>query len=523
MIGDSMSASEPHRRHDAALLLTAALVSSLIMLDSNIVAVSLPAIAQSLHARFADVEWVISAYILTFAVMLLPAGAIADRYGRKRTVLAGLIVFGVASAGCGLAGTTSVLSISRAAQGIGGALLLTSSLAVIGHAFEAGPRRARAWAFWGSAIGVAITLGPVVGGVITSYFGWRWSFLINVPLCLLFFLATLVFVPESSDPAKARPDTLGFLTFTASLSLMTWALIDANGSSSLTWTLARAVVALFVFFVFLGIERRHPRPLMDLALFQSRTFLGGTFAMVGYAAGAQVLLFYLPLYLQSTFGLTPLRAGLGMLPFALPLFIVPRLAGWLALRMSSRSLLALGLGVAVLGDLLLALASPRLSYPLFAVAMTVAGCGAGLLNGETAKVMTSATTAERAGMASGISATTRFTGLLVAISALGAVLARVTSASFALPGIDPESVASLAKRVIAGDVPGAVASVPVSLREVVAAAARNAFASGFAAASLLCSGVALTALVLVLALIPQDDGDVARRKLLAETAPPLGE
>ncbi len=307
---------------------------------------------------------------------------------------------------------------------------------MIGHAFEAGPRRARAWAFWGSAIGVAITLGPVVGGVITSYFGWRWSFLINVPLCLLFFAATLAFVPESSDPETARPDTLGFLTFTISLSLMTWALIDANGPRP-SWTLARAAVALAVFFVFLGVERRHPRPLMDVALFQNRTFLGGTFAMVGYAAGAQVLLFYLPLYLQKHLRphAPPRRAR--MLPFALPLFIVPRVAGWLALRMSSRSLLALGLGVAVLGNLLLALASPMLSYPLFAVAMTVAGCGAGLLNGETAKVMTSSTTAERAGMASGIATTTRFTGLLVAISALGAVLARVTSTSFALPGIAP--------------------------------------------------------------------------------------
>lgn len=517
------SSIEPRRRHGMALLLTASLVSSLIMLDSNIVAVSLPAIAQSLHAHFADVEWVISAYVLTFAAMLLPSGAIADRYGRKRSVLVGLLLFCAASAGCGLARSVFVLCISRAVQGVGGALLLTSSLAVIGHAFEAGPRRAAAWAFWGSAIGIAITLGPVVGGVITSSFGWRWSFLINVPLCLLFFVSTLAFVPESRDPETSRPDTLGFLTFTAALSLMTWALIDANGTAKLAWTLARALSALGLFFVFLRIERRHPRPLMDLALFQNRAFLGGACAMVGYAAGAQVLLFYLPLYLQNAFDLTALRAGLGMLPFALPLFIVPRLAGRLAMRMSSRALLALGLGVTLLGNLLLALASPTLQYPLIAVAMVVAGCGAGLLNAETAKAMIAATPVERAGMASGVSTTIRFTGLLVAIAALGAVLARITSASFALPGLDPGSVASLARRVVAGDVPGAVASVPEPLHDVVRSAARQAFASGFAAAALLCAGVSLAALLLVLSLIPQEEGETAQRRAMAEAAPHIGD
>lgn len=514
-----MSSNVP-RRHDFALLLTASLVSSLIMLDSNIVAVSLPAIAQSLHAQFAEVEWVISAYVLTFAAMLLPAGAVADRYGRKRSVLAGLLLFCAASAGCGLAETTFVLCASRAAQGVGGALLLTSSLAVLGHAFEAGPKRARAWAFWGSALGVAITSGPIVGGVITSYFGWRWSFLINVPLCLLLFVSTLVFVPESRDPETARPDTLGALTFTTALSLMTWALIEANGASPLAWTLARALGALVLFYVFVRVERRHPRPLMDLTLFHNRTFLGGTFAMVGYAAGAQVLLFFLPLYLQSAFGLTPLRAGLGMLPFALPLFIVPRLAGWLSARMSSRALLALGLGTAMLGDLLLGLTAPMLKYPLFAVAMTVSGCGAGLLNGETAKVLIGAAPMERAGMASGVSGTTRFAGLLVAVSAVGAVLARATSASFALPGLDPASVASLAKRVIAGDIPGAVASVPAPMRELVADAARRAFASGFAAASLLCAAVSLLALILVLTVIPQDRDHAARSQAVDEPAHP---
>jgi EmrB/QacA subfamily drug resistance transporter len=498
------SSASDRRRGDLAVLLTASLVSSLIMLDSNIVAVSLPAIARSLHARFADVEWVISAYLLTFASLLLPAGAVADRFGRRRSVLVGLVVFCVASAACGAAESALVLSLARAAQGLGGALLLTSSIAVLGHTFESGPRRARAWAVWGSALGAAITSGPIVGGVITSYLGWRWAFLINVPLCALLFLATLRFVPESRDPAVARPDTLGVITFTAALSLMTWALIEANGAAPLAWTLARAAGALLMLILFVLVERRHPRPLMDLSLFANRTFLVGGMAMIGYAAGAQVLLFYLPLYLQSSFGLSALRAGLGMLPFALPLFLVPRVAGWLATRMSARALLALGMSVVIAGDLALSFTARGLSYPWFAVAMAIAGCGAGLLNGETTRVQIGAAPADRAGMASGVSATTRFIGLLVAIAAVGAVLSRTASAAFAPPGLDSTSVAELARRVISGDVPGAVANVPVALRDLVTDAARRAFAEGFAAATLLCAGVAAVTLALILVVLPRE-------------------
>ncbi len=374
---------------------------------------------------------------------------------------------------------------------------------MLGHTFDSGPRRARAWAIWGSALGVAITSGPIVGGVITSYLGWRWAFLINVPLCALLLVATLRFVSESRDPAVARPDTLGVLAFTAALSLMTWALIEANGGAPVAWTLARGVGALLLLVVFVRVERRHPRPLMDLSLFESRTFLGGGIAMLGYAAGAQVLLFYLPLYLQSSFGLSALRAGLGMLPFALPLFVVPRLAGWLATRVSARALLALGMTVVVAGDLALALTASSLSYPSFAVAMAIAGCGAGLLNGETTRVQLGAAPADRAGMASGVSATTRFVGLLVAIVAFGAVLSRTAALSFAPPGIESTGVSALAKRVIAGDVPGAVASAPEALREVVEGAARRAFAQGFAASALLGAGLAGPALAAILVVLPR--------------------
>src|SRR5580692_10358575 len=162
------------------LLLTASLVSSLIMLDSNIVAVSLPAIGRSLGASFTDVQWVISAYVLTYAALLMASGNYADLRGRRKSMLLGLVVFAVSSAACGLATSSLLLNVARAAQGVGGAFLLTASLAILSNAFT-GAERTHAFAFWGAALGIALAVGPIIGGVITNYFGWRWVFLVNVP------------------------------------------------------------------------------------------------------------------------------------------------------------------------------------------------------------------------------------------------------------------------------------------------------------------------------------------------------
>jgi MFS family permease len=173
-------ASERTPKQKFRILVTTSLVSSLIMLDSNIVAVSLPAIGRSLGASFTQIEWVVSAYLLSYAALLLAAGAWADLKGRKRTMVLGLLIFGISSAACGLAPTPFIMNLSRAVQGVGGAMLLTSALAVITHSFV-GAERAKAFAVWGAALGIALTVGPIIGGLITNLFGWRWVFLVNVP------------------------------------------------------------------------------------------------------------------------------------------------------------------------------------------------------------------------------------------------------------------------------------------------------------------------------------------------------
>src|SRR6201999_800396 len=281
------------------ILLTASLVSSLIMLDSNIVAVSLPAIGRALGASFEDVQWVISAYVLTYASLLLASGNYADLYGRKKAMIIGLLVFAVASIGCGLATTSVLLNIARAVQGVGGALLLTASLAIIGNAFK-GAERTRAFAFWGASLGIALAVGPIVGGVITSTIGWRWVFLVNVPATALLIAATFKFIEESHDPKAKNLDFAGIVTFSGGLALLVWGLIDGNdtGWSSPT-ILIRLAAAAILFAVFVVVELRTPQPMVDFNLFKKDTFLGAVLAMIGYGASAQVMIFFLPLYLQN--------------------------------------------------------------------------------------------------------------------------------------------------------------------------------------------------------------------------------
>jgi len=321
------------------------------------------------------------------------------------------------------------------------------------------------------------------------------------------FVAIAVFVAESRDHEAERLDYAGILTFSAGLFLLIWALIDGN---ALGWA-ARPIVERFVgaailLVAFLFVELVQKRPMVDFTLFAQPTFLGSVFAMLGYAGGAQVMIFYLPLFLQNAFDLSPAMAGLAMLPFALPMFITPLLAAGLARRYSGRTLLTVGLMTTLIGNLLLwALAHFSLPYPAFLLGMLVAGAGAGLLNSETAKVMQGAVPAQRAGMAGGLTATTRFVGLLVGIAVLGAVLAHAASHSFIASGVaaglDAEEAAELAKHVTSGDVAGIVGTVPEVLRTSVRQIGKAAFADGFAAATLLAAAIAAAMALLTLLLV----------------------
>ena len=256
------------KRQALLVLICTSAPSFMLQLDANIVSVSLPAIAHSLNASFAGIEWVITAYMLSFASLLMPAGALADRFGRKRLLITGLSVFTFASFLCGAAPNLTVLIAARALQGAGAAMQLSSALATLSHAFQ-GEARARAFAFWGSVVGIGIASGPVVGGLITQGFGWEWAFYVNLPIGIALIALIVKVIESSRDPGAVRLDLPGVACFAGALFLTTLALIEGNHRGwSDRWIIAELASAAVLFGLFIIVERQQTRPMLDLSHFR---------------------------------------------------------------------------------------------------------------------------------------------------------------------------------------------------------------------------------------------------------------
>ncbi|CAB3798085.1 MFS transporter [Pararobbsia alpina] len=470
------------------LLGTASATCALITLDTNVVAVSLPSIARTFHVGFADVEWVVSAYMVAFASCLLPAGGLADRFGRKKMLLAGLAVFFLASLGCGLAPSASILNIARAIKGVGAAMLLTSALAVIANTFRDGAQRARAWAIWGMCMGLSTTIAPLIGGAITQWFGWRWIFLLNLPICAVLAWCVWRSIRESRDPEAGPIDVIGSALFGLALALGIWALIATQSDGWHSWmTRGRFAACVALLLAFIQVERTRHHAMIELSLFRQPRFVAAVLAMFGYAACAQVMMTFLPLFLQNAFGLSAIAAGMGMLPFALAMIVGPSIGAMLSTRFSSAALLSIGLSVIGLGNLLTAFVAGDAHYWLVAIGMAVTGCGAGVLNGDTQKAIMAGVPANRTGMASGISTTTRFTAIVTSVGVLGAVLAARTQSALGVNLAGKPAAAShvdgnFMSRVLAGDLAHATAQLTPATKDLLAGAARSSFASGFSSA-----------------------------------------
>jgi MFS family permease len=373
-------------------------------------------------------------------------------------------------------------------QAVGAALQLTASLAAISHGFEA-HERARVFAIWGTVMGMAPPLGPIVGGLVTSYLGWRWAFYINLPLGAGLITLAITSVAESRDPHASRLDYPGIILFGTGLFSIVWALIEANNAGWASWpTIVKLVSGAALLAAFSFAERRHPRPMIDLAIFRDPTVVGAAIAMLGYAAAAQVMMTILPLYLQDAFDQSPATAGLAMIPFALPLLIGPSIGGKLSSRMSSRAILSFGLALVALGDAVAAVAVlADLGYWAAAFGMFATGSGAGLLNSETAKAQVSSVPPQRAGMAGGLASTTRFIGIIAGVAGLGAVLSAVAEGhlqrlgSPLVPGqtIDWHGVSL---RIVGGDANGALSALPDAVRAQIANVVHASISAGFGAA-----------------------------------------
>jgi EmrB/QacA subfamily drug resistance transporter len=484
------------------ILLTASTGCMMTVLDTNVVGVVLPTISRNLGANFTDIEWVISTYVLCFASLLLPAGAIADRVGRRQVFLVGISIFALASFLCGLAWSAPALYVARAFQGIGAAFLLAPALAIIGHAFHDESERNRAWGIWGGMMGLTMVLAPVIGGVIAFALGWRWAFTINVPICVLLGGAVLLLVGESKDVGARRLDPAGILLFSASMFGFTWGLIDgqANGWGS-RGSLVGFCAGLLGLIAFVIAERAQQRPMLDLTLFRIPRFIGAVLAMFAYAACAQVMASLLPLFLQNGLGRTPLEAGFAMLPFAVAMLILPYVGRRLSGYLTSSQVLVLGLAIVGVGNALTSWGAHLGTWPIVMVGMVILGSGGGLLNGETQKAIMGTVLRDRAGMASGISTTSRFSGILLGFAVLSGVLATVTrnwlvQASCAV-GASCDQVEKLADAVVAGDLPLALAGIDANGRGSAIEQARLAYSAGFSTTLLVAAVVSGLSAVLV--------------------------
>jgi EmrB/QacA subfamily drug resistance transporter len=404
--------------------LTLAVVSAgtaMLLLDVTVVNVALPVIRDDLDASFAELQWVIDAYALTLAATLLTAGALADRLGRRAVFAAGLLAFTVLSAACGAATSGVALDVARGAQGLGAAAMFAASLALLAHEFQ-GAERGLALGVWGAITGAALAVGPVVGGLLVDGPGWRWVFLVNVPVGAVLLWLTLTRLPESRDPTPRRLDLPGLLTFAGACFLATFALIRGNAEGWGSPPIAGALVAAALLLaVFVWIERRSPCPMLSPSLFRIPAFTGTALVAFAQSVALYPLFLFLALYFQELLELSPTETGLRLLPITLVLFLVAPLSGKATSRIPLRVPLTIGLLLIAASLLLMRGLTVADDWTRLLPGFLVAGLAIGVISPALAAAMVGVLAVERSGLASGVNNTFRQLGIAAGIAAFGAI------------------------------------------------------------------------------------------------------
>ncbi|MEV6776974.1 MFS transporter [Streptomyces syringium] len=458
-----------------------------VLLDNTVLNVAIPSLTEEMGAATSDIQWMINAYSLVQAGLLLTAGSAADRYGRKKLLALGLGLFGIGSLLAGLAETTGQLIAARAGMGVGGALLMTTTLAVIVQVFDE-DERAKAIGLWGAVSSLGFAAGPLVGGAMLNHFWWGSIFLINVPVALLGLVAVLKLVPESKNPTGDRPDLLGALLSTIGMTCVVFAIISGPEHG---WTSGRVLLSAGIGAVALALfalwERRVPFPMLDMHFFRNRRFVGAVAGGILVAFGMGGSLFLLTQHLQLVLGYDPLATGLRMSPLALVIValnltgvgarLLPRL-GTPTLIVGGMSMLAGGLAaIAILG---------AHGYGGMLLGLVMMGIGIAFSMPAMANAIMSAIPPEKAGVGAGVNGTLQECGNGLGVAVLGAVL----NSRFA--ALVPAVAAG------AGSLPAALASARTDAERT---AVEDAFASGVqtsqlvGAAAVLAGGIVAAVLL----------------------------
>jgi EmrB/QacA subfamily drug resistance transporter len=408
-------------------LVAVCVATFMLLIDITIVNVALPDISKALGSSFSDLQWVIDAYALSLAALLLTWGSTSDRVGRRAIFIVGLAIFTLASLACALSPTPFVLDLARAVQGVGGAAMFATSLALLASAFH-GAERGTAVGIWGATIGAAVAIGPLVGGLLTEAIGWEAIFYINLPIGLAAIYIALTKVGESRDPNAGSNDWAGLVTFSSALFLLIFALVRGNaegwGSPLIVSFLVGAAVLLSLFVV---VEARIDHPMFDLGLFRKPTFGGASIAAFALSASLFSMFLYLTLYLQNSLGFSPLETGVRFLPLSLVSFVVAPLAGRLSARVPIRFLIGGGLLLVAIALMLMRGVTASSGWTELLGGFIVGGIGVGFVNAPLASTAVSVVPPARAGMGSGINSTFRQVGIATGTAGLGALFQQLLS------------------------------------------------------------------------------------------------
>ncbi|GAA4746872.1 MFS transporter [Nocardioides endophyticus] len=480
----------------------------MLLLDVTIVNVALPDIQRQFDASLSGLQWVIDAYALSLAALLLTAGSLADIYGRRKVFVIGTALFTLGSLLCGLAPSIEFLAIARAGQGIGGAAMFATSLAILGTTYT-GKDRGVAFGAFGATTGVAVAIGPVLGGILTSGLSWRWIFFVNLPICLVAMFISMTRVEESRNPYAGRPDWIGFVTFSSALGLLVYGLIEAGkdgwGHSTVVTSLVAAAVLMAAFVVS---QLRQQDPMFDLALLRKPTFTAGLLAAFGVSASIFSLLTYIVIYLQNVLGYSAVETGLRLLFLSAAAFLASAITGRFMDHVPTRWLIGPGFLVLGVGLLLVIGIDTGSSWTHLIPGLIVSGIGVGMINPPLVSTAVGVVAPARAGMASGVNSTFRQVGIATGIAALGSIFSHQVAADLQdkLAGTPAAGQSGrIAEAVTGGQVAAVIEQAPAGVRPTLADAATSSFVEALNHIGLIAAVLAFAVGALCLVLIRQQD------------------
>jgi EmrB/QacA subfamily drug resistance transporter len=492
-----------------------------VTLDITVLNVALPTIIRDLKASTTGLQWIVDAYVIVFAGLLLAVGSLADRVGRKRVFLAGLVIFAAGSAWAAYSGSVGMLIAARAGMGVGGAFMMPSTLSLITAIFTDAAERQRAISLWAATTGVGAAIGPIVGGLLLARFWWGSVFLINVPIAVLGFAFAIPLIPESKNPEAKSPDLAGAVLSIAGLGLLVWALIEApsRGWTS-TWVLAAGTAGLAVLAVFVLCERRSAHPMLNMSLFRKRELSGAVTSQLLAVFGFYGALFVLTQFLQFSLGYSALRAGLCILPAAGALALAAPLSALIMRRIGIRYTAAAGLAIVAGGFWQISVATAATRYSGIVSGIILAGVGVGLvLPAATESVMGSLPSGDT-GVGSAINNTFMQVGGGLGVAVIGSLLTTryqdsITSA------LAPYHPPAAIMAVVRGSLGGALevaARVGGTLGTGLAHLARQAFASGMDLGLVTGALVVLCGALVALIVLPRPGGSTAEPRASCKLA-----